>query len=186
MLAEGLQLLSTLSSPRLGDLTISIEHSVVPSTGSTNIATSDGYSRRWTSCIAMVKCWWRLSTDRRTMVVVAVWAGPPRRKWWVAMLYYSTKTLLRSILESLETADEAQWDDRLEVGNQCLYEIHQMARQSYQPYRKDSPNVRRPSQIPDSGRAQQAMPHVKRMMSAIRRRDQAAALESARAALAVM
>ena len=100
--------------------------------------------------------------------------------------YVVRKTLLRNILESLGTADEAQWDDRLEVGNQCLYEIHQMARQSYQPYRKDSPNVRRPSQIPDSGRAQQAMPHVKRMMSAIRRRDQSAALESARAALAVM
>jgi len=134
----------------------------------------------------MVKCWWRLSTGGRTKAVVAVWADPPWRKWWVAMLYDSTKTLLRSILESLATADEARWDDRLEVGSQCLYEIHQMARQSYQPYRKDSPNVQWPSQIPDSRRAQQAMPHVKRMMSAIRHRDQAAALESARAALAVM
>jgi hypothetical protein len=46
LLAEGLQLLSILFSPRLRDLTISIEHSVVPFTGSTNIATSDGYSRR--------------------------------------------------------------------------------------------------------------------------------------------
>ena len=102
------------------------------------------------------------------------------------MLYDSTKTLLRSILESLETANEAQWDDRLEFGSQCLYEIHQMTRQSYQPYKKDSPNVQWPSQIPDSERAKQAMPHVKRMMRAIHRRDQAAALESAKAALAAM
>jgi hypothetical protein len=102
------------------------------------------------------------------------------------MLYYSTKILLRSILESLERVDEAQWDDRLEFGNQCLYEIHQMARQSYQPYRKDSPNVQWPSQIPDSEKAKQAIPHVKRMMKAIHRRDQAAALESAKAALAAM
>jgi hypothetical protein len=102
------------------------------------------------------------------------------------MLYYSTKTLLRSILESLETVDEAQWDDRLEFGNQCLYEIHQMARQSYELYRKDSPNVQWPSQIPDSERAKQAIPHVKRMMKAIHRRDQATALESAKAALAAM
>jgi hypothetical protein len=102
------------------------------------------------------------------------------------MLYYSTKTLLRSILESLETGDEAQWDDRLEFANQCLYEIHQMARQSYQPFRKDSPNVQWASQIPDSERAKQAIPHIKRMMRAIHRRDQAAALESAKAALAAM
>ena len=102
------------------------------------------------------------------------------------MLYYSTKTLLRSILESLETGDEAQWDDRLEFVNQCLYEIHQMARQSYQPFRKDSPNVQWTSQIPDSERAKQAMPHIKQMMRAIHRRDQAAALESAKAALAAM
>ena len=102
------------------------------------------------------------------------------------MLYYSTKTLLRSILESLEKTDEAEWDDRLEFGNQCLYEIHQMTRQSYQPYRKDSPKVQWPSQIPDFERAKQAMPHVKRMMSAIHRRDQAGALESAKAALAAM
>jgi len=102
------------------------------------------------------------------------------------MLYDSTKTLLRSILESLAKTDEGEWDDRLEFGNQCLYEIHQMARQSYQPYKKDSSNVQWPSQIPDSERAKQAMPHVKRMMRAIHRRDQAAALESAKAALAAM
>jgi hypothetical protein len=41
-----------------------------------------------------------------------------------------------------------------------------MTRQSYQPYKKDSPNVQWPSQIPDSERAKQAMPHVKRMMRA--------------------
>jgi hypothetical protein len=102
------------------------------------------------------------------------------------MLYYSTIALLKNILESLETADEGQWDDRLEFGHQCLYEIHQMARQSYQPYRKDSPNIQWPSQIPDSERAKQAIPHVKRMMRAIHHRDQAAALESAKAALAAM
>jgi hypothetical protein len=61
-----------------------------------------------------------------------------------------------------------------------------MARQSYEPYRKDSPNVQWPSQIPDSERAKHAIPHVKRMMKAIHRRDQAAALESAKAALAAM
>ena len=46
------------------------------------------------------------------------------------MLY--ERALLRNILESLDTADEAQWDDRLEFGNQCLYEIRPSSPR-YQP-----------------------------------------------------
>jgi hypothetical protein len=42
------------------------------------------------------------------------------------------------------------------------------------------------SHIPDSKKAIQAMPHVRAMMSAIGHRDQATALESAKAALAEM
>src|SRR6516165_5991309 len=102
------------------------------------------------------------------------------------MVYDSTKTLLRSIIQSLETADEAAWDDRLELGRECIYEMSQMTRQSYQPCRKDSANTQWPSHLPDSEKGIQAMPHVKLMVSAIRRRDQATALESAKAALAAM
>ena len=97
------------------------------------------------------------------------------------MVYDSTKTLLCSIIRSLETADEAAWDDRLELGNECLYEMSQMTRQSYHPCRKD-PGTQWPSRIPDSQKAIQAMPHVKAMMSAIHHRDQVTALESAKAA----
>jgi hypothetical protein len=102
------------------------------------------------------------------------------------MVYDSTKTLLCSIIQSLATADEAAWDDRLELGRACIYEISQMSRQSYQPCRKDSANTQWPSHLPDSEKGIQAMPHVKLMVSAIRHRDQATALESAKAALAAM
>jgi hypothetical protein len=102
------------------------------------------------------------------------------------MVYDSTKTLLRSIIQSLETADEAAWDDRLELGRECIYEMSQMTRQSYQPCRKDSANTQWPSHLPDSEKGIQAMPHVKLMVSAIRRRDQPTALESAKAAFAAM
>jgi hypothetical protein len=102
------------------------------------------------------------------------------------MIYDSTKALLGSIIRSLETADEAAWDDRLELGKECLYEMSQMTRQSYQPYRQDYSDTQWPSHIPDSKKAIQAMPYLKAMMSAIRHRDQETALESARAALAEM
>ncbi len=102
------------------------------------------------------------------------------------MVYDSTKVLLRSIIQSLETADEAEWDDRLELSNECAYEMAQMARRSSQPCRENGAGAQWPADIPDSRKAIQAVPHVKAMMTAIRHRDQATALESAKAALAAM
>ena len=46
------------------------------------------------------------------------------------MLYDSTKVLLRSILRSLQSTDKVGWEDQVESGSECLYEIHQMARSS--------------------------------------------------------
>ena len=102
------------------------------------------------------------------------------------MVYDSTKTLLCNIIQSLATGDEVAWDDLLELGKDCIYEMSQMTRQSYQPCRKDSANTQWPSSLPDSEKGIVAMPHVKAMVSAIRHRDQGTALESAKAALAAM
>ncbi len=101
------------------------------------------------------------------------------------MLQESTKTLLQSILESLQTPDRAGWDDQIESGNQCLYEMHQMTRPSYRAYRTTGSD-KWPTHIPDGERLKRAMPHVKAMVKAIRRRDRALALVSGKAALAEM
>jgi hypothetical protein len=102
------------------------------------------------------------------------------------MLYDSTKTLLQGILRTLEAADEAAWDGQIESCNQALYEMHQMSAPSYKPYKTDRSDAKWPSRVPDSEKLIRAMPHVKTMASAIRRRDQATALVSGRAALAAM
>jgi hypothetical protein len=99
------------------------------------------------------------------------------------MLYDSTKVLLRSILLSLETAGRIRWDDEIEAAGECSYEMHQMARPLYQGYRSD-PISRTPVRMPVSERAARAIPHVKTMVRAIRRKDQIAAVESGKAALA--
>jgi len=101
------------------------------------------------------------------------------------MLCDSTKILLESILKSLEAPGPAQWDDHLECGNQCLYEMHQMTRPSYRAYKTTSSD-KWPTHVPDSQRLNRAMPHVKSMVRAIRRRDHAAAVASGQAALAEM
>ena len=101
------------------------------------------------------------------------------------MLYDSTKVLLRGILWSLQTTGKVGWEDQVESGTACLYEIHQMARPKYQAYRNDASN-KGPALVPVYERAARAIPHVKSMVRAIRRKDQATAVESGIAALAEM
>jgi len=101
------------------------------------------------------------------------------------MLCGSTKTLLQTILQSLKAPDQAGWDDHIESGYQCLYEMHQMTRPSYGPYRTTASD-KWPSHIPDTSAFNRALPHVKAMMSAIHRKDRTMAVESGNAALAEM
>lgn len=102
------------------------------------------------------------------------------------MLYNSTKTLLQGIVQSLESGDAALWDDQIESLKSCLYEMHQMSRPLYKAYRTDGQSANSHGHPPVSERLQQAVPHVKCMLSAVRRKDQASALHSGRAALAAM
>src|SRR5689334_14520095 len=102
------------------------------------------------------------------------------------MLQDSTKTLLMTIVQSLESAGEAGWDDQIEFGKECLYEMYQMTRPSFQAYRRESSDAKWPTHLPSSVKLNRAMPHVKAMVRAIRTRDQATALASGKAALAEM
>jgi hypothetical protein len=99
------------------------------------------------------------------------------------MLYDSTKVLLRSILVSLQSAEKVRWEDQIELASECSYEMHQMARPLYRGYTTD-PVKKAPVLVMVSERAARAIPHVKSMVRAIRRKDQMAAVESGRAALA--
>jgi hypothetical protein len=101
------------------------------------------------------------------------------------MLYDSTKILLGGILRTLQSTDKVRWDDQIELGGECLYEIHQMARPQYQGYKTDA-SKRTPGLIPLYQKATRAVPHVKSMVKAIRRKDQAGAVASGKAALAEM
>jgi hypothetical protein len=102
------------------------------------------------------------------------------------MLYDSTRSLLQSILRSLETGDETGWDDQTESGNACLYEMHQMSEPLYKAYRSDRLNANSLVQSTLPNKLAKAMPHVRTMVIAIRHKDQVRALESGKAALAEM
>ena len=102
------------------------------------------------------------------------------------MLYDSTKTLLQSILRVLETGDDSRWDDQIESGNACLYEMHQMAAPMYKAYRTDSFNANSVAQSSLPEKLDRAMPHVRSMVIAIRHRDRSKALDSGKTALAAL
>jgi hypothetical protein len=102
------------------------------------------------------------------------------------MLYESTKILLQSILNSLETLDGTGWDEQNESGKQCLYEMHQMSKPLYKGYRTEGSKGKTPALVPVSENINRAIPYVKAMVSAIRRQDRATAMQSGRAAVAEM
>ena len=97
------------------------------------------------------------------------------------MLGLSTKVALIHILQSLETGDPTVWDDQNESGKYCLLEMHQMSAASYKGNHGDGADAAAVSQ-----KMKRAIPHVNSMLRAIRRKDQAAAIESGKLALAEM
>ena len=101
------------------------------------------------------------------------------------MLYDSTISLLQSMLQSLET-DKAGWDNQIESGKQCLYEMHQMSKPQYKGYRTEGPKGKTAVLVSVSENVNRAIPHVKAMARAIRQKDRATALQSGKAAIAEM
>ena len=102
------------------------------------------------------------------------------------MLYDSTKVLLRDMLQALEAKGIIGWEDQAEAGRECLYEMHQMARPTGKAPRSEVAKGKPAAAVPVHERATRAIPHVKTMVRAIRRKDQATAVVSGRAALAEM
>ncbi len=92
------------------------------------------------------------------------------------MLYNSTKTLLSTIIHSLEGTGEVAWDDHTESAKECLYEMFQMS----------TPGVASAVDNLASQKLSRAIPHVKSMLTAIRRGDRVTAVEHGKAAFGAM
>ena len=92
------------------------------------------------------------------------------------MLYSSTKTLLSGMLQSLQGPGDISWDDHIESGKECLYEMFQMT----------GPGVSASAGAPVTKNLNTAIPHVKSMLKAIRQRDRAMAVEHGMAAFKAM
>jgi hypothetical protein len=103
------------------------------------------------------------------------------------MLFESTTLLLRSVVNSLDSQGETAWEDHLEYGRQCLYELAQMSRSSSRAYKAGDPNPKfHAAVVPAFERAARTIPHVKLMNAALRKKDRLGALQNGRTAVAEM
>jgi len=100
-------------------------------------------------------------------------------------MYADSKTSLKGIMEWLEGSDHAGWERQIEVAEECRSDMERTARPKYSGARKGS-HAFGPERNPDAGKLNRATPHVRAMLSAMRSRNRAAALEHGKAALAAM
>ena len=91
------------------------------------------------------------------------------------------KETLNGILEWLAGTDEAGWEQQIELGEGCRSEMERMARPIYGRGKRSGPE-----RNPDAPKLNRAIPHVRAMLTAMRRRDRTAALEHGRAGLAAL
>ncbi len=95
-------------------------------------------------------------------------------------MYDGSKDSLKSILAWLQGTDEGGWEAQIESGEGCRSDMERMARPIYGRGKTG------PERNPDSEKLNHAVPHVRAMLTAMRNRNRAAAVEHGRAALAVM
>jgi hypothetical protein len=101
-------------------------------------------------------------------------------------MYADAKNSLKGILDWLAGTDEAAWERQIELGEECRSDMERLARPIYSGAKARSHGALGPERDPDAGRLNRANPHVRAMLTAMRNRNRAAALEHGRAALGVM
>src|SRR5580658_3936161 len=99
-----------------------------------------------------------------------------------SFMYADAKDSLKNILDWLDGSDHAGWERQIELGENCRSEMERTAPPKYSGARKGS-HTFGPERNPDAGKLNRAIPHVRAMLSAMRNRNRAAALEHGRAAL---
>jgi hypothetical protein len=92
------------------------------------------------------------------------------------MWYRNTKTLLESVVRGLKTEppqNEAEWQAQTELVQSCLAEMVEISEATVNPSMgSKSRYIHRPV----ADKLNRAMPHVRSMLTAMRDRDQTAAL----------
>ena len=101
-------------------------------------------------------------------------------------MFADSKDSLKSILAWLAGTDRAGWERQIELGEACRSEMERMARPIYRGAKARSHTAQGPERNPDAGKLNRAIPHVRAMLTAMRNRNRAAALEHGQAALAMM
>jgi hypothetical protein len=102
------------------------------------------------------------------------------------MMYSASRSDVKNIVQWLQGHDESQWKDQTSLLSETISDLNRMARPKRRPDKTGSRSME-PDSIPHgAAEINTAMPQLKNMMSAMRSRNRAAAIESGEAALAFL
>src|SRR4051812_43165446 len=95
---------------------------------------------------------------------------------------------IESVVQWLESVDEdeAHWEDQIDLTTDALSELRRMSAGTVRLDKTGSRSAERPTFTPESRKAAAAIPHVDAMVRAMFSRSRTVALESGKAALAVL
>jgi hypothetical protein len=102
------------------------------------------------------------------------------------MMYSASREDVKIVLEWLRGSDESQWKLHTDLLSEAISELQGMARRVHRPEKSGSRSMESDFVPPGADEINTAMPHLMKMLGAMRSQNRAAAIKSAEAGLALL
>jgi hypothetical protein len=102
------------------------------------------------------------------------------------MMYSASRGDITTVLEWLHGSDESQWKIHTDLLSEAISELQGMARRVHRPEKSGSRSMESDFVPPGADEINTAMPHLMKMLGAMRSENRAAAIKSGGTALALL
>lgn len=102
------------------------------------------------------------------------------------MMYSASREDVKIVLEWLDGSDESQWNIHTNLLSEAISDLQRMARRVHRPEKSGSRSMESDFVPRGADEIITAVPHLMKMLGAMRSENRAAAIKSAEAALALL
>ena len=102
------------------------------------------------------------------------------------MMYSASREDVKIVLEWLHGSDESQWKIHTDLLSEAISELQGIARRVHRPEKSGSRSIESDFLPPGADEINTAMPHLMKMLGAMRSQNRAAAIKSGEAGLALL
>jgi hypothetical protein len=102
------------------------------------------------------------------------------------MMYSASREDLKTVLEWLHGSDESQWKIHTDLLSEAISELQSMARRVHRPEKSGNRSMESDFVPPGADEINTAIPHLTKMLGAMRSQNRPAAIKSGEAALALL